>query len=618
VILLIVLAGALVAIAGAAMLSLRRLRRSLAQASGARPVEPGLRGVLRPHRVAVTLAVGLEGVAVVAGLAAPWPVKAVVDYVTAGRVSAPFGFAGPHHVVLLAVAAGVALVGVLCVLDYLSAVLGETIGASVSVGIRQALFAKLVRLPAGIALEHRNGDLVTRLTTDVSRVQEATLERWRVVVPNGVAMAGMVALMAILSPSLAAVTAALAPLVGLAFWLRRQRVSQVQRVARSRSGDLAAQLSEAAHSLRAAQVFGRHGDESRRLEQVGRAAAVASVQAVATSARLGPIADILIALNLAVVLALGATQVRAHQLTVGGLVIFLTYLGAMHQPVHAFSRLGRTLGAGLASRERLDAILVGPELPQRPDALNLGPAAPVVAAHHVSYAYPDGRQALRDVSFCLPAGQITVISGENGAGKSTLLSLLVRLDDPDGGVITFNAVDARDYDINSLRHRIGLVPQEVWLTEGTLKENISYGAPSATEEALQAAARLARVDEFADRLPQGWNTPLGEGGAALSGGQRRRVALARALLRDCPMLLLDEPTAGLDADAERVIIESIQAAAVGRTTVIVTHNPALAALGAHHVTLHDGRTTVRSGCPHWSANAKRPLTLVGQGGCSSD
>jgi ATP-binding cassette, subfamily B, bacterial len=611
VILLTVLTAGLLAIAGAALLSSRRLRRSLAETAGAPQVENGLRGALRPFRWAVMLAVALEALAVLAGLAAPWPVKAVVDSVTARRVSAPFGMFGSHYVVLVAVAAGVALVGVLCVLDYLSAVLGESIGASVGVRIRQAVFAKLVRLPAGVSLHHRNGDLVSRLTTDVGRVQEAMLERWRVIVPNAVAVVGMVALMAVLSPALAAVTAALAPLVGLAFWLRRRRVSQIQRVARSRSGDLAAQLGEVARSLRAVQVFGRRDDESRRLEQAGRAAALASVRAAATSARLAPIADVLIALNLAVVLALGATQVRAHHLTVGGLVIFLTYLGALHQPVHAFSRLGRTLGSGVASRERLDAILRAPELPQRPDSLSLASAAPVVAAHHVSYVYPDGRQALGDVSLCLPAGQVTVISGENGAGKSTLLSLLVRLDDPTGGVITFNGVDARDYDIDSLRSRIGLVPQEVWLTEGTLEENLTYGAPSATEEAIRAAAGLARVDEFVDRLPLGWATPLGEGGAALSGGQRRRVALARAVLRDCPMLLLDEPTAGLDADAERLIIEAIHAGAVGRTTVIVTHNPRLASLGAHRVTLQDGSATELSGRPLQPASATRQVALAG-------
>ncbi|MBO0727959.1 MAG: ABC transporter ATP-binding protein, partial [Acidimicrobiaceae bacterium] len=523
-ILLLVFAGVVVATVAAALLSLRRLRRSLGKPGrGGPPLERGLRGVLRPFQLGVVLAVGLEALAVVAGLAAPWPVKAVVDHVTSGRVSAPFGFAGRQHVVTVAVAAGVALVGVLCVLDYLSAVLGEAIGASVGVRIRQAVLAKLVRLPAGVAFQHRNGDLVTRLTTDVSRVQEAMLERWRVVVPNAVALAGMVTLMAVLSPLLAAVTAALAPLVGAAFWLRRRRVSEVQRVARGQSGALAAQLGEVARSLRAVQVFGRHDDETRRLEQTGRAAAVASVEAVAASARLAPIADVLIALNLAAVLALGAAQVRAHHLSIGGLVVFLTYLGALHQPVHAFSRLGRTLGAGIASRERLDAILSAPVLPQRPDPARLGPAAPVVAAHHVSYSYPDGRPALRDVSLCLPAGQITVISGENGAGKSTLLSLLVRLDDPVSGVITFDGVDARDYEIDSLRNRIALVPQEVWLTDGTLKDNVIYGAPCATEEALQAAAHVARVDEFAADLPLGWATPLGEGGAALSGGQRRRV-----------------------------------------------------------------------------------------------
>jgi ATP-binding cassette subfamily B protein len=547
--------------------------------------------MLRPYRRAVALAIGLDVLAVVAGLAAPWPVKAVIDQVTSSSAtSGVFRIAGPDHVVAVAVIAGVALVSAMCLLDYLSAVLGETIGASVGVRLRRAVLTRMIRLPIRAVRLQRNGDLVTRLTTDVSRVQQATLERWRVVVPNALAMAGMVALMAVLSPTLAAITAVLAPLTGLSFWIRRRKVSEAQRAARAVSGDLAARVGELARSIPAVQAFGREESEQARLDAAGQAAAWASIRAVVASARLAPFADLIVALNLGVVLAIGAQQVRTHHLTVGGLVVFLTYLGAVHQPVKALSQLSRTLGAGVASRERLEAILQEPELRHASVAATVGSGRPpVVCAHHVDYSYGDGRAALRDVSFCMPAGRITTIIGRNGAGKTTLLHLLMRLDDPDDGAISFNGVNLREYDLVSLRSSIALVPQDVWLTDGTLYENVAFGNPSASAADVRRAGRLSLVDEVADRLPEGWQTPLGEGGAALSGGERRRVAIARAVLRDCPLLLVDEPTAGLDPEAERYVIDAIRTAAPGRTTVVVTHNPELAAIGAETVRLEQGR-----------------------------
>jgi ABC-type multidrug transport system fused ATPase/permease subunit len=594
-------------VVGAAYVESRHLRRRLAEPAGDVPfVDGGLRGLLRPYRPAVALAIGLDVLAVVAGLAAPWPVKAVVDQVTGGTTSSVFRIAGPNHVVAVAVIAGVSLVGAMCLLDYLSAVLGETIGASVAVGLRRAVLTRLVRLPIRAVRMQRNGDLVTRLTTDVTRVQQATLERWRVLVPNALAMAGMVALMAMLSVPLAAITAILAPLTGLAFWVRRRKVSEAQRTARALSGELAANIGELARSIPAVQAFGREERERARLDATGQAAAWASIRAVVASARLAPFADLIVAMNLGVVLAIGAQQVRTHHLTVGGLVVFLTYLGAMEQPVKALSRLSRTLGAGVASRERLDEILREPELCRASHAAVLGAEAPVVAAHHLDYSYGDGRPALCDVSFCIPAGRITTVVGPNGAGKTTLLQLLMRLDDPDHGVISFNGVDLRDYDLSSLRSSISLVPQDVWLMDGTLYENVAYGNPSASEVDVRRAGRLALVDEIAGRLPKGWATPLGEGGAALSGGERRRVAIARAVLRDCRLLLVDEPTAGLDPEAERFVIDAIETAAAGRTTVIVTHNRALAAIGSEVIRLEQGRVTAEPG-----PNPAPALRLVG-------
>jgi ABC-type multidrug transport system fused ATPase/permease subunit len=583
-----------IALIGIARHTSRRLRDTLTARDpgpgpgGTAPGGRGVRALLHPYRRAVAIVVALDTLAIGAGLLAPWPVKAVIDNIATGSVNAPFGVAGPRQLVLVAVAVGILLVVTLCLLEYLSTVLSEAIGASAGVELRRAAFARLVRLPVSSPSLERNGDLVTRLTTDVNRAQEAALDRWRVLVPNLLAMVGMAALMAVLSPPLAAITACVVPLTGILFWVRQRRVAGAQGVARSRSGELAARIAELGRSIPTVQAFGREADEARRLDSAGRHAGGATVAAATVSARLAPLSDVVVAINLAVVLAMGAAQVRSHQLSMGGLVVFLTYLGAMQQPVRAFSRLSRTLGSGAASRARLNEILAEPVLEERSDGIVLGPTAPVVAADHVDYRYPHGRAALHDLTLTLPAREITSIVGPNGAGKSTFLSLLLRLDDPNHGSITFDGVDARDIDLASLRRRVAFVPQDVWLTDGTLLDNVTYGTPSATLEQLEAAARLALVDEFVGRLPAGWATPLGEGGAALSGGQRRRVALARAVLRDCPVLLLDEPTTGLDAEAERLVIEAIKSVAAGRTTVIVTHDPELASISARIVVLEHG------------------------------
>ncbi|HET9072874.1 MAG TPA: ABC transporter ATP-binding protein, partial [Acidimicrobiales bacterium] len=474
----------------------------------------------RPHRWTIAAAVGVDVAVTALGLAAPWPVMAVIDKATAGTVTAPFGVAGARWVVPVAVGAGVALVAMIALFEYLSAVLAETATNGVGLTLRAAAFTKLVRLPGRAA--YPTGDLVTRLTGDVVRVQDAAVDRWRVVVANAFALVGMVAVLATLSPLLAAVTAAAAPLAAGLLWLRRRQVADVQRLSRRRTGELQTHLTELVRSLPAVRSFGREDHEAARLDASGREAATASVRAVAVGARLAPLADVLLALTLAVVLAVGAAQVHAHRLSVGGLVVFLTYLGALQQPVRALSTLSRTLGQGQASRERLDELLAAPELPDPPGGRTLGHRAPVIALHHVGFRYADGRVALDDVSGWVPDGRMTALLGPNGAGKSTLLHLLARLDDPAGGVVTFDGVDARAYDLRSLRSRVALVPQDGWLLDGTLADNIAYGTPGATDEAVRAAGAAALVDEFADRLPEGWATPLGEGGHALSAGQRRR------------------------------------------------------------------------------------------------
>lgn len=203
---------------------------------------------------------------------------------------------------------------------------------------------------------------------------------------------------------------------------------------------------------------------------------------------------------------------------------------------------------------------------------------------------------LRDVTFSVSTGETVCVVGQTGAGKSTLLSLLVRLHDPDRGIISTGGIDLRELALRDVRARAALVPQDAWVMAGTIGENVRYGTPGATDAKVHAACAAALVNEFADRLPGGLQTVVGEGGTLLSGGQRRRIALARALLRGSPLLLLDEPTSGLDAASEALVIEAIQRAASGRTVVIVTHQLALAETADRVVVLASGRV-VQIGAP---------------------
>jgi ABC-type multidrug transport system fused ATPase/permease subunit len=214
----------------------------------------------------------------------------------------------------------------------------------------------------------------------------------------------------------------------------------------------------------------------------------------------------------------------------------------------------------------------------------------------VSFSYRAGTVVLRRVSLRIPAGGTTAIVGPSGAGKSTILSLLVRLYDPDGGTIAIDGTDLRRFRLASLRERIAFVPQDPWLMDGSIRDNITLGRPNVTDAEVMAAARLALVDEFATRLPGGYDCSVGEGGAQLSGGQRRRLAIARALLRDAAILLLDEPTTGLDAGAEREVLQAIRQAGAGRTVILVTHSLHMAASADRVAVLSDG-AIVEVGAP---------------------
>jgi len=533
-------------------------------------------------------------------VAAPWPLKLIIDSALGPRplpTALPLigGLQGPG-VVHVAVVLGVGLVVAAALVSYLVSVLVGTISLNIAADLRVAVFVRLLRLPVQVHDWHRSGDLVTRLTGDVSQVQTALVARVQTGLPGIATIIGMGALMLFLDSGLALLVLAVIPPLVLLAALRRRRVAEVQRAARSRSGELAARAAEIMRHVRAVQTFGQQENESGRFRTTSGASAQAAGKALVTSARLAPAADLLLAVVLGGVIWFGTSAVLSGRLTLGELLIFMSYLASVRIPVRALSGLAGTLGRGKASQERLLEVLSEPPLPQSPQPVPVPPGPAELRLEHVRFGYNADSPVLEDVSFTLPSGEMVCIVGKTGAGKSTLLSLLVRLHDPDSGAVRMGGIDLRDMALADVRGRLAFVPQDAWVMAGTIADNVRYGTTDADADQVRAACEAALVTEFTDRFPTGLDTPVGEGGLLLSGGQRRRVALARALLRGSPVLLLDEPTNGLDATSEALVIAAIRRAAVGRTVLIVTHQLSLAEVADHIVVLADGRVA-ESGPP---------------------
>jgi ATP-binding cassette, subfamily B, bacterial len=317
---------------------------------------------------------------------------------------------------------------------------------------------------------------------------------------------------------------------------------------------------------------------------------------VRAEARFGPAVDLCGALATAAVLWFGAHRVLSGELSLGVLLVFLTYLGSLYKPIRALSRLSYLLSRGAASGERINAVLEEtPDVADRHDARDAGRLTGEIRFRQVVCGYRE-QPVLHEVDLTVGTGEVVAVVGSTGSGKSTLLSLIPRFLDVSTGSVEIDGRDVRDWRLHSLRRNVSLVLQDTVLFRGTLWDNSAAGRPDATEEEVARAARDAHVHEFADRLPDGLETPIGERGADLSGGQRQRIAIARAMLRDAPILLLDEPTSALDAESEDLVLEALGRLTADRTTMIVAHRLSTVRLADRVVVLEGGRI-VESGPP---------------------
>jgi len=574
---------------------------------------PLARALLQPDVGVVCLAVWLMLLDALLALAAPWPLMLVVDY---GLRHHPYphwlvGLAGlpPAQLAVVAAAAGLAVLAMGSVAGYLVTFLVGTVGERMSTRLRAGLVGHVLRAAPRTMGQFPLGELTSRLGADAARVSDTVTEIVDTVIPDMAVLAGMTVLTALLDWRLTLVVLGVIPLYALTARLRNRALRPAQQRARARSGELAAVAADLLARIPAVHVFGRAEREVRHYQRASTEAAAAAVAALDAGARFTPVTDVLPGLGLGAALVAGTIEVASGRLTVGVLLVFLAYLSSLTTPVRSLARLSSAVARGTASRDRIAELARLPVLqpadgtprpaygtPQPASGTGArvlppqrGRPGPAISVRQVSYAHRAGHPVLTSASLEVPGGRFICVTGPSGSGKSTLLSLLVRLIDPHSGWIAIGGRDIRCIPLPVLRDLITLVPQDPWLHTGTIAENIGYGRPGATRAQILAAAERAGVAGFARALPDGLFTQVGEHGRQLSGGQQRRVAVARALLRDTPVVLLDEPTTGLDPGTETRLIDDLLDATVGASALLVTHQPQLTARADHVVRVDGGK-----------------------------
>jgi ABC-type multidrug transport system fused ATPase/permease subunit len=545
---------------------------------------PGMMGLirelLRPYRGSLAVILVAMLVQSTMTLAAPWPLKIVIDNVVVGRKLEPWlaGLLRPllthAHRVHLAVGAAIAVI-VIAVLNaaasYLANYFTESVGQWVANDLRMRTYHHLQYLSLRYYDTHQSGALLSTITADVLTIQNFASSATLGIVIDMFTILGMLVVMFFLNWDFTLIAVAITPLLLLLASRFKKAVKSSTHEVRKQQSNIVAVVQQDLESIRVVKAFGRQELEQQELAVVSQATVAAALKARQVKALLSPIVSIIVSFCVAFVLWRGSLLILAKGMTAGELTVFLSYLGSFFKPVKDLASMNNSIAQTAVAVERIRTILDADAiLPEKPDAREQEIRGDIVF-DHVAFAYDESCPVLRDVSFHVEPGQMVGVVGPTGGGKSTIMSLIPRFYDPSTGTIRVDGVDVRDYKLQALRDQIGYVLQETVLFRGTVRDNIAYGRAGATNEEIVEAAKLANADEFIARMPKGYETLVGDRGDTLSGGQRQRIGIARAIIRNNPILILDEPTAALDTESERLVIQALERLMKGRTVLTIAH-----------------------------------------------
>jgi ATP-binding cassette subfamily B protein/subfamily B ATP-binding cassette protein MsbA len=542
----------------------------------------------RPFSAQTALGLILSLAAIALSLLKPWPLKIIVDDVLQRNPQARFGNS-PNLIPLLCLAF-VAIQLFWGLLNLASNYLFVKVGLQALLKLRTDLYAYLQSLSLKYHDARRSSDSSFRVAYDSQSIQTIYNKGFTNIFGSIITLIGTFVIMLRMDWQLALLSLAIVPLLFAAIYFFAHRIRTQSTSIQEQDSAMLAQAQEGLGAIRMVHAFGREDFEVSQFHQRAQESLQANLRLTLTNVNSALVIGTLIAVGTAAMYYVGSLHVLSGVLTLGSLLVFSAYLLMLYQPLESLTYTAWAMeGATAGARRCFEVLDRADDVVDAPDAKEIDETSGALGFQSVAFSYGSERPVLLDIDLSISPNQIVALVGGTGAGKSTLLSLVPRFYDPNSGTVTLDGHDLRAITKKSLRSKIAIVLQDTLLFSTTIRENIAYGRPGATDDEIRAAARRAQADEFITRLPAGYDSPVGERGGHLSVGQRQRIGIARAFLKDAPILLLDEPTSALDPTTEAAIMETIKDLMHGRTTLIVTHRLATIHAVDRIVVLEHGR-----------------------------
>jgi ATP-binding cassette subfamily B protein len=563
--------------------------------------------LLGPYRKQVGLMIVALLVATAAALAPPYLAGRAIDDGING---------GDETALTIIVLIFIASVAIYWAASYAQTYLVGWVGQRALQDLRERIYKHLQAMSIGFFTRRKPGVLISRLTNDVQALDSLVTDGIITLFSSVLTLGGVVAILIALDLQLALITFVTFPVLAIASAIFRIISADAYRLTREKIANITAYLQETLSGVRVVRTFGRERQHIERMSELNEENRVANMRTVYLNASYFPAVELLSAIGTVAIILYGGYQAIEGEIAIGVVVAFIGYLQLFFDPIQQISQLYTTYQQGMAALDKIfDLLDTRPDMTDKPEAIDPGRLRGEIELDDVWFSYarggdasadelsemmvaseeedederPDTGWAMAGIDLHVPPGQTVALVGETGAGKSTLAKLVARFYDPQRGRVLVDGYDLRDLSASALRGQLGIVPQEGFLFSGTIRENIAFGRPEASEEEIVAAGRAVGADVFVDRLPDGYETEVGERGAALSAGQRQLVAFARALLAEPRILILDEATSNVDVRTERVIEEGLERLLHGRTAIVIAHRLSTIRRAGRIVVLEHGR-----------------------------
>lgn len=550
---------------------------------------------LRPYRIAFLLAVLQVVVLSALEILKPWPLKIVIDYALP-RTPAPWPLLrdlDPSTLLLAATVALIAIYGVLGAMGVWNNFTTISIGQGMVNDLRSRLYQHLQRLSLSFHSRAAIGDLIYRVTADTYAIQTLAMNGIFPILSATMLLIGMFAVMVQLDWFLTLVALGVCPLLIVAILLLNRRITELAQQARESESVVYQLVQRGMSAIKVVQAFSKEEEEHRAFVAQSTVSLRRSLSLYTLQTAYGAGSNLVLAFGTAAVLWVGAQHVWRQTLTIGDMIVFVSYLASLYSPINSIIQTYGTVQGAKAGMRRVTEVLNAEQTV--PDGTQEFPTTPRghIEFKQVSFGYSPERETLHQIDLEARPGEVVAIVGPTGAGKSTLVSLIPRFYDVQSGQVLIDGVEVRQLTLAALRRQISMVLQPPMVFPLSIRDNIAYGRPSASDAEVERAAQLAQADAFIRRLPRGYDTVIGEQGATLSEGERQRITIARALLRDGPILILDEPTSSVDTATEAAIMEAIDQVMRGRTTFVIAHRLSTVRRAAQILVLQNGAIVER-------------------------